>query len=1361
MHLVAHLTGYTMTAQKLITNDSAAKICSELRLRRAPFLEHLQSARLLYGFVFEIDQPGRQYQDYDQPREKRNSKLRYLQRFIWANSMFGSEAVEIGDVWFEVLNICINLALWYMKRAAWISAKDDVREPDAKQIHTALRRAAGIFEFVKLNTDKLNGMYQFPGNDLESNVLDAYANQCTAEAQEVTIARAIELKHAPKLISSLATETAHKYELCDKLIEKENPANFEKWRFYFQLKQQFYLAYAYAYLGESLLLEDKCGEAVRACKEGITSYQLAEELCVKYANARGPGFLAKPEKHLFFRRIQPLLNRHLEKAERENDFIYHQKVPNEIPLLEDKAMYGLAKSEVFTYPAPAENWSSASYTAFDLTKAMMPDFGKAKKAKALPMVKEEKVYETDKDPTNTRSNACFTLFSITYASRNFSAGFPPTCSSTMSNASSSSEIEVLSVNQQQKIALDSQNTDPQKLEQLFDIGLDTIITHANDEEKRHFESSLKAKKLPEKRNFFHCRMFLKNFYPASSYSAAKGMVVCLRDAGLISNELYEVILREHMMLGRLNNAAPNNTAARAIKEKTTQLDFSKDFQWLYSKRVTDAFIELVNKESFPAEFKEGTSSDEQFQKQLRLLIFNFQQLKPKFGETSEERKRGLATEAAKNCDSPTTTAQAQNSTESPNKRLKPTPPFLDYRNPAGRTVREVSPDPDDIVDDVVELQPSNPVKVGAVNPGAFVQQESASNAEVTKTPAQAPVPFTFASVSKQPGPAVANPPACSAQLSTLPRPTPASSNNTEKSPAKTGTPIWRSPANFNFAVAASHNTPVTLNTSISPALPPPKPPVFDLSDEEMPAVEQSKDDEILILPHVRPVPQMENEVIEIATSPVRAGRSRPGNSSSLEKVCSPTTKRLQSSSVQALQAFNAGDVSDGEELFAVFSNTPNTNPSTEKRHQANSKNVRPTSPTTTTNLMVYSKTVNRAAPALVTNGGTATSSSSNSSTQLCDPSANGPSGKGFNWREKYGVWPDRNFALIYNNIAEYREKFKKEFNTFNKGIWNHLMNNLQNDETFAWKMRIRKELQNALCEISPQCNLIAVGSTINGCGAYNCDMDLCLCLPCPLRQYATERSYALSHLKRFRKRLMRLQVVKRVEYIPAKVPILKLWFNQPYEQLEVDLNVNNMPGIFNSYLLHYYSRIDDKFPALCLLVKHWAKRADINEASQGTFNSYSLILMVLHFLQVATDPPILPNLQKLYPDFFSAHLQLSDIKIFSELPTPLPEAPRNTRSVGELLIAFFDYYVNFDYENVAISIARGKTFPRSELLRNTDRFKIFIEEPFDFQNTARCVTGNDEWELITDAFVEARNAFLNSNYPCPPSLQLLKIPPVF
>uniref|UniRef100_A0A1I8B2U0 PAP-associated domain-containing protein n=1 Tax=Meloidogyne hapla TaxID=6305 RepID=A0A1I8B2U0_MELHA len=322
------------------------------------------------------------------------------------------------------------------------------------------------------------------------------------------------------------------------------------------------------------------------------------------------------------------------------------------------------------------------------------------------------------------------------------------------------------------------------------------------------------------------------------------------------------------------------------------------------------------------------------------------------------------------------------------------------------------------------------------------------------------------------------------------------------------------------------------------------------------------------------------------------------------------------------------------------------------------------------------------------------------------------------FKESFGITLYFNPAL-FKQISNHVDKFKKEFDNFNKSIWTHFTENLQ---------------------VFPNENitLVAVGSTVNGCGAFNSDMDLCLCMPCIMDGYETPRSYAINRLKKvLRKLINRKSLIQDIQFIPAKVPILKIKFKYPYQKLEVDINVNNVPGIYNSYLIHYYSRIDDRFPALCLIVKHWAKKKGILDACSGYFNSYSLILMVLHFLQCGIDVPILPNLQFLYPEYFHYFRPLDEMKLFENLPKPIPEIPKNNLSVGELLIGFFNYFYNFDYDKYAISVCRGCIYPRSELPRNTRRFKIFIEEPFDFKNTARCVTNEEHFVTILDTFREA------------------------
>uniref|UniRef100_A0A914ZKY9 BRO1 domain-containing protein n=1 Tax=Parascaris univalens TaxID=6257 RepID=A0A914ZKY9_PARUN len=395
--------------KSVLTSVESKKICGDLCVRRQRILEHFLNASneletvdeefskylaLFAGFIAPIGSSGTEHETA--------SKLAPLIRFRWTNSMLGLTAMELSESWFEALNMVLNMALWLTKHAAWTAAKDEVREGEAKRVHTCLRRAAGMFQFVLQNTDKVSGASSVSGSDFDPAVLRAYIQQCTAEAQEVTVARAIELKHSPGLISALAHETSQLFTKAENSLETLDDSIFGKWRHYLQLKAQFYLAYAYAFLGESLLAEDKCGEAIRACKEGISYYQVAADFAVKYAKAPGPGKQAHPEKHLFFRKIEPLLKRHLEKAERENSLIYHQKVVEDCPCLEEKATYGLAKAEPFTLPSPHQDWNASVYASFNIAKAKMPDFSKIKKSsRQLAPVHEEEVYETDREPANS------------------------------------------------------------------------------------------------------------------------------------------------------------------------------------------------------------------------------------------------------------------------------------------------------------------------------------------------------------------------------------------------------------------------------------------------------------------------------------------------------------------------------------------------------------------------------------------------------------------------------------------------------------------------------------------------------------------------------------------------------------------------------------------------------------------------------------------------------------------------------------------------------------------------------------------------------------------------------------------------
>ncbi|KAH9507239.1 hypothetical protein Btru_056699 [Bulinus truncatus] len=372
------------------TNDTTRKILSDLRMTRSKLLD------LLTDPGISKDTMEKAVADYLsllqglcaplEPNEPEN-KLRKLIKFKWSNSLLGSSPVESSDTVFEYFSMLFNVALWYTKHAAKLAAKDDPDMEEAKEIHKCLRISAGIFKFCKIPQVKVP-MIRILGYWTPT------FSSLQLRHREITLARAIELKHTVTLISALAYETAELYQKGDDALASLDQTDVGKWRKYFQLKNKFYLACT------------KCGEAIRGLRESVDLYGKAEMLCKEYATTKGVGTVAKPQNHLFFRKLGTVIKRTLEKCDRENGLIYHQKVAADAPLLELKATYGLVSPEEYKPPALNTLWSSEVYKRFSTPPSAQkpqPEKTKGKEETPpapLPAVKEKEVPMSDKDPKN-------------------------------------------------------------------------------------------------------------------------------------------------------------------------------------------------------------------------------------------------------------------------------------------------------------------------------------------------------------------------------------------------------------------------------------------------------------------------------------------------------------------------------------------------------------------------------------------------------------------------------------------------------------------------------------------------------------------------------------------------------------------------------------------------------------------------------------------------------------------------------------------------------------------------------------------------------------------------------------------------
>ncbi|PWZ03168.1 hypothetical protein BCV70DRAFT_197406 [Testicularia cyperi] len=160
-----------------------------------------------------------------------------------------------------------------------------------------------------------------------------------------------------------------------------------------------------------------------------------------------------------------------------------------------------------------------------------------------------------------------------------------------------------------------------------------------------------------------------------------------------------------------------------------------------------------------------------------------------------------------------------------------------------------------------------------------------------------------------------------------------------------------------------------------------------------------------------------------------------------------------------------------------------------------------------------------------------------------------------------------------------------------------------------------------------------------------------------------------------------VQVIAR-----AKVPIIK--FVTTYARLKVDISVNQTNGLAAARYVNSWLRKWPHIRPLIMVIKHLLMQRGMSEVFSGGLGSYSVIIMVISFLQLH------PKVQR------------------GEIDP--------ARNLGVLLLEFLELYgKNFGYDNCGISIrGRGGYFSKARRgwkdLRRP--FMLCIEDPHDPAN---------------------------------------------
>ncbi|CAI5483704.1 unnamed protein product [Closterium sp. Yama58-4] len=300
----------------------------------------------------------------------------------------------------------------------------------------------------------------------------------------------------------------------------------------------------------------------------------------------------------------------------------------------------------------------------------------------------------------------------------------------------------------------------------------------------------------------------------------------------------------------------------------------------------------------------------------------------------------------------------------------------------------------------------------------------------------------------------------------------------------------------------------------------------------------------------------------------------------------------------------------------------------------------------------------------------------------------------------------------------------------------HLLALFRSLEPTAEEAERKEQLMRTLTRVAaatyPSAQLFLYGSCANFFGVRNCDVDVCLALEGP----DVSRVEVITNMAS----ALRAEGMLSVQALThARVPIVK--FMDPASGVACDMCVNNLAAVANSRLLADYGRIDERVRQLAFLVKHWAKRRQINETFRGTLSSYAYVIMCIHYLQ-QRQPPILPCLQEMQPHTYRMQVGSVVCSYYDKVDTLRGFGAANGETVGELLAGLFEYWAfRHDYNRCVISIRTGGFLSKEEKewtrRVGNERHLICIEDPFDLSHDLGRVVDRASIRVLRDEFHRA------------------------
>lgn len=278
-------------------------------------------------------------------------------------------------------------------------------------------------------------------------------------------------------------------------------------------------------------------------------------------------------------------------------------------------------------------------------------------------------------------------------------------------------------------------------------------------------------------------------------------------------------------------------------------------------------------------------------------------------------------------------------------------------------------------------------------------------------------------------------------------------------------------------------------------------------------------------------------------------------------------------------------------------------------------------------------------------------------------------------------------------------------------------------------------LQEELNKHYTNCYVTPFGSVVNGFWIKNSDIDICIQVPVLLN-----RKDQIKFLKKVSVLLSSYKGGIIELRFSAKVPIVHFYFKNPSNDFELscDISVNNILAIINSKLIQTYVSIDKRLQLMGIAVKYWSKKRHINDRSKGFLSSFSLILMIIHFLQNVTRPRILPSLQDIAIERNEKPNYVLGVdckfctneKVIREELNRINNHTSSSSDVASLMLEFFKFY-GYEYKSGVIAIRDINNYYQNfHALREFESFFLFVDNPFEVGKDVANVTSQNYKTII-------------------------------